>query len=315
MKRSIIFSLYIGIAFLISFGILFSVLELYSTGSLTTEKNVISVGNIFEQNPKDVTVDILRNLSGESKEDTININSLGFRGDEFFKIKPAGTYRIFMLGGSTMFGYGATSDNTTIPGYFEDFIKQENYPFEIEVINSGIQGADSYKELLLMKNRLVEFSPDLVIIYDGWNDLRAGTHPENVFGNWNSMCNFGKLNGFKVIIVIQPLAGFGNKSLTQQELAYSKNGQDYKDEPLINSFTKYESYAKNLEKLEGCIDKVDLRFVFDEEPDLIYMDQGHVLDKGNRIVGEAMYQKILPAIPIKLISDGSLYNNSFKKNN
>ena len=51
--------------------------------------------------------------------DSITINSLGFRGDEFSEIKPSNTYRIFMVGGSTMFGAGATSDKTTIPGYLQ----------------------------------------------------------------------------------------------------------------------------------------------------------------------------------------------------
>ena len=44
-----------------------------------------------------------------------NLNSLGFRGPEFSEIKPSNTYRIFMVGGSTMFGAGASSDEATIP--------------------------------------------------------------------------------------------------------------------------------------------------------------------------------------------------------
>ena len=31
--------------------------------------------------------------------DSITINTLGFRGDEFFSVKPLDTYRIFMVGG------------------------------------------------------------------------------------------------------------------------------------------------------------------------------------------------------------------------
>ena len=38
--------------------------------------------------------------------DSITVNSLGFRGTEFSEIKPDDTYRIFMVGGSTMFGAG-----------------------------------------------------------------------------------------------------------------------------------------------------------------------------------------------------------------
>ena len=51
--------------------------------------------------------------------DQINYNSLGFRGAEFSETKPSDTYRIFMLGGSTMIGSGASSDETTKPGILQ----------------------------------------------------------------------------------------------------------------------------------------------------------------------------------------------------
>ena len=73
-----------------------------------------------------------------------------------------------MVGGSTMFG--APSDETTIPGYLQQLLNENDFEFDIEVINSGIQGADSNTELNHYK--LITFSP-LIVIYDGWNDLRA----------------------------------------------------------------------------------------------------------------------------------------------
>ena len=96
--------------------------------------------------------------------DSIAINSLGFRGAEFSAIKPPDTYRIFTVGGSTMFGAGATSDETTIPGYLQQLLNEKEFGFDIEVINSGIQGADSNKESKLIEQKLVRFSPDLIII-------------------------------------------------------------------------------------------------------------------------------------------------------
>ena len=51
--------------------------------------------------------------------DKSNLNNLGFRGTEFSEIKPSNTYRIFMVGGSTMFGSGESSDETTIPGILQ----------------------------------------------------------------------------------------------------------------------------------------------------------------------------------------------------
>ena len=130
---------------------------------------------------------------------SITINSLGFRGSEFSTVKPTDTYRIFMIGGSTMFGAGATSDETTIPGYVQQFLNENNPKFDVDVINAGIQGADSNTELKLIEQKLIKFSPDLTIIYDGWNDLRASNMPDALKENWESMCELGKENNFDVI--------------------------------------------------------------------------------------------------------------------
>ena len=174
MKENFKILFYIGIVFLSSFLVLGLFLEGYSEGLLTSEKNVITIGAIIDQNPKQVTLDVLQNILGDVQKDEVNINSLGFRGNEFIKIKPDNTFRIFLLGGSQMFGTGATSDDTTIPGYIENYLDPNDYDFTVEIINSGLKGIDSRKELLLLENMLLDFTPDLVIVYDGLNDLRAG---------------------------------------------------------------------------------------------------------------------------------------------
>ena len=189
--------------------------------------------------------------------DSITINTLGFRGAEFFTVKPLDTYRIFMVGGSTMFGAGATSDKTTIPGYLQQLLNEKDFGFDIDVINSGIQGADSYAELKLIEQKLVRFSPDLVIIYDGWNDLRANNTPMEVKENWETICKFGKENDFDAIITLQPIAGFGNKVLTKQELKYAHTGEDYTNNPLIESSSIYQDYAKNLSEIKTCTKTFD----------------------------------------------------------
>jgi len=296
MKANIKITALVGIAFLSSFAILAIFLDMYSEGLLTDEKNILEVENIFEQNPKQATIDVLRNFSGGSKSDTININSLGFRGDEFSKTKPDKTYRIFMLGGSPMFGYGATSDEATIPGFTQKKIDEKDFGFDIEVINSGIQAADSNKELKLVEKRLVTFSPDLIIIYDGWNDLRSNVSPTELKENWKAICEIGKKNNFDVIISLQPIAGFGDKTLTKQELEYVKAGKSYSKKPLIESLSVYQHYAKNLSEIKTCAKTIDLSNVFDNETGTIYSDQGHVYDQGNAIVAKALYDAILPII-------------------
>ena len=228
--------------------------------------------------------------------DSITINTLGFRGAEFSEIKPLDTYRIFMVGGSTMFGIGATSDETTIPGYLQLLLSEKNSEFDIEVINSGIQGADSNTELNLIEQKLVTLSPDLIIVYDGWNDLRANHTPMIVKENWEKICEFSKENDFDVIITLQPIAGFGNKVLTNQELKYAQTGEDYANKPLIESSSIYQNYAKNLSEITTCTKTFDTRNIFDTETGPIYWDQGHVSDKGNSIIAKSLLNAIFSIV-------------------
>ena len=100
---------------------------------------------------------------------TININSDGFRGNE---IQKNPDYRIFMIGGSTTFGVGSSSDSKTIPSYLQHIIDMNNNDgLNIEVINAGIPKAFSITEIELIQNKILAYQPDMLIIYDGLNDI------------------------------------------------------------------------------------------------------------------------------------------------
>ena len=100
---------------------------------------------------------------------TLNINSYGFRGPEITIEKPDNVYRIFFIGGSTSFGQIASSDAKTIPGILEAKF-HENGIKEVEMVNAGINNADSRSETYLIKNVILDFNPDMLIVYDGWNE-------------------------------------------------------------------------------------------------------------------------------------------------
>ena len=103
----------------------------------------------------------------------ITINSDGFRGDEIFQ-KSIDTYRIFILGGSTTFGIVSTSDQTTISGYLQKYFDDNGNDF-VEIINAGVTGANSRDEYFHLKTKILEFDPDMIILYDGWNDITSRT--------------------------------------------------------------------------------------------------------------------------------------------
>lgn len=113
--------------------------------------------------------DAPRLLEPRQNYETVNIDMYGFRHTGQIELpKPEGTYRIFVLGGSTVFGSGVT-DEQTLPAYLESLFDLE---YEVEVINAGINGATSFGEKYVALN-LQMLEPDLVVIYDGNNDARS----------------------------------------------------------------------------------------------------------------------------------------------
>ena len=98
-----------------------------------------------------------------------NINSEGFRGPEFSKDKADNTYRIIAVGGSTTFGSGVTDENTW-PRILEKKLQNLSESKNIEVINAGIGAITSFNESKLIKEKLIHYKPDLIIVYDGFND-------------------------------------------------------------------------------------------------------------------------------------------------
>ena len=100
---------------------------------------------------------------------TLNINSYGFRGPEITMEKSENVYRIFFIGGSTSFGASASSDSKTISGILEAKFHESGIK-EIEIINAGINNANSRSETYLIRNVILDFNPDMLIVYDGWNE-------------------------------------------------------------------------------------------------------------------------------------------------
>jgi len=244
----------------------------------------------------------------------LNFNSLGFRGPEFSEIKPPNTYRIFMVGGSTMFGSGESSDETTIPAILQKMFDSDSFVQKIEVINAGISGGNSDSELRLIEEKLLAFSPDLVVVYDGWNDLRADYPVGYTKDAWEVMCKIGNVYNFDVIVTHQPIAGFGNKKLTQQETVNSLTGEDHHGFQLIAAKSTYDYMGRELLSLQGSCNVVDLRGIFDDVSGPIYWDQGHVSDAGNLILAEKFHEIVNEIIFNKKQTESKFHNILSKYN-
>ena len=230
------------------------------------------------------------------KSEDIQVNEFGFRGPEIIMEKPANTYRIFTIGGSSMYSAASLNDET-ISYHLQKKFNQYDLGVKIEVINAGVSGAWSGTETAMIKDKLVEFAPDLLLVYDGWNDHsrkevnRPNSDEYEWRDNWIESCKFGKQNNFETIVTLQPLVGNGKKFLTDQEYGILIR------EDMFNFAVSYQLYANQLEEIgKHCTDAVDLRNAFDYVPYPVYFDVGHKNTKGNEAIAEEFFMLSLPLI-------------------
>ena len=105
------------------------------------------------------------------RSDALNTNSIGLRGKKEYEPE-TDKYRVIILGGSAVFGYGAiSSDENTIPANLEKLLNEKIEGEKFEVINAGQGFYESTSELMFYLTDLLQLKPNLVILLDGFNDV------------------------------------------------------------------------------------------------------------------------------------------------
>lgn len=124
---------------------------------------------------------------------TNEINATNGNMDFFRKEKTSGTFRIFVLGGSTALGFPYLYN-----GAFPQMLKyqlQRHYPdLNIEMINLSLTAINSYAVFDISKE-VIKYQPDAVLIYTGQNEYHGtlGVASSSRFGN----------NPFLINLIIQ----------------------------------------------------------------------------------------------------------------
>ena len=222
-------------------------------------------------------------------------NSHEFRGDEFEKEKPDDVFRIFAVGGSTTFGTGA-ADDETYPVYLQQIIDEKNPNKKIEVINFGVPGADTDDEYSLIENNVISLNPDLIIMFDGWNDFQNSVQVEKTIQNWKSVCELGKNEGFDTIIVVQAINVPTHRVLTEQEIMHldhwNQHVFQHSNLPYLQISQQYVDAFEELDNV--CTKTADLRRVFDYVQEPIFYDHGHMMSFANKIIAKNIFSVISP---------------------
>ena len=229
----------------------------------------------------------------------VTTNNYGLRGVDFEREKPSNTYRIFTVGGSTTYG-GGVNDHETWPFYLQQEFNRLNLLTNVEVINAGIMSAETNQELEIIRERLIEFEPDLIVMYDGWNDAIHLTVNETV-ENWKSVCKLGNKNGFDTVIIVQPLVGSGQRIHTNQELTAEFARENNKLVKYDNLLEKFTSYTNHFDVLNDyCTKTYDYRKIFDFVNKPIFSDYGHAGPLGNEIIANNMIVDLSSIISNKI---------------
>jgi lysophospholipase L1-like esterase len=136
------------------------------------------------------------NRPGFADKDAVQINSLGYRGRDIAREKPAGTYRVLALGGSTTLSWPFIEDaKRTWTARVEAGLARRYPDRTFEVVNAGQAYATSAELLAGYVFRHRYLRPDLVIVHEGGNDVSPV-----LFENYNPEYTHFRAAGIKLFV-------------------------------------------------------------------------------------------------------------------
>ena len=159
------------------------------------------------------------------------INQDGIRDRDYPLAKPEGTFRIAAIGDSCTFGLGLELEDTW-PKQLERELRK-NDP-RLEVINFGVMGYNTPNEAERIQDKVLKYSPDLIIIGYSLNDIGVLSRQRTVLATYKGYDSFLTTgNGFvdrllthsKTYMLIKNRLFLG-KTNPNRHQQYSKDGRN-----------------------------------------------------------------------------------------
>jgi hypothetical protein len=191
--------------------------------------------------------------SGYSKTGSLKTDQYGFifntESGTFVPDKSPSVYRIFLIGGSTATGIGASSNNTALAASIEKILNgniqklnkrrlEGEQISNIEVINAASYSYYSPQTLVSIALELINYDPNLIIVLNGRNDARIALRYDyernqalanlekskltpyhelkfhNTIRQKSSLLNFESEVGLLRVALLYTLESFANRSYT-----------------------------------------------------------------------------------------------------
>jgi lysophospholipase L1-like esterase len=118
-----------------------------------------------------------------------SINSIGLSDIEHPIEKEENEYRIIGLGDSFTEGDGAHADSTWLK-FLERSLNKHDFDSKLTFMNAGVCGSDPFFEYVLLRDKLLQYKPDLVILAIN----RSEIHDIVIRGGWERFLDNGSLN-------------------------------------------------------------------------------------------------------------------------
>ncbi len=226
----------------------------------------------------------------------LHIDDEGFRGEEIKITKPTNTYRIFILGGSTVLNeFTPYEENSSrllekrLQLYFPDK--------KIEVLNAEVRYYNSEHSIIQYLFKIKDFHPNLLIVWQGANDMAASCADigNDTFGKYKSDYShkFGPLitvfNYFyspqKTInlLTLDFLKFIISNILYSDFKNYGKNARSLSKppgKPIDMTFKSIDSYKRNLMSLIKITREDGVKLILGNQPYLYNakLDKSHSWD-------------------------------------
>jgi len=288
-----------------------------------------SHGSIRERFPIDITRKpkpyIMFGGSEFGKMAYETLNRLGYKGKCPSIVKEPGEFKIFILGGSTVF-----NGNPPIAMLLEEEFKRNGFQ-GVNVYNFGVVSSISTMDLSRILFEISEFKPDLIIMYNGCNDMNHPYHwdprpgyPFDFIAHENNVLVKSDLRTYPTL----PLLLFGSNILRYFFTSYFvqrfthwaeiRKEVKYKTEEWKNNIANI--YVKNLVKADKISKAFGADFVAFFQPTLYF--KSYISDEEKRYLSSSatsyymeMREKILSKIEtakkdfhVNIIDLSDIYN-------
>jgi lysophospholipase L1-like esterase len=247
-------------------------------------------------------------LDGE----VVKTNTLGYRDGEWKVEKTEGTVRVVVLGGSAAWGYGASTNETTISSYLEKKLSAALSTQKVEVLNAANNGYTSTQEIL-RAIQIMKYQPDLVIIYNGYNEVAKdifGWDPTHQFIFFDSS-TFDDDNLFLSFTKIAAVRfdQFLEKSYLYRAIKYRVLGKPelkISTQPLETA----QNYVENMKVLKSILDAKKIPAVFVLQP-IVYVGEKKLSSEEELFLAEA---KTFSEEAVKYFQDSYKHIKELAKN-